>query len=152
MSGDAVTIIIGGIPTAKGRPRVTRRGITYTPAKTRRYEAHGRLAAQLAMNGREPIAVPVHAEIVIDLPVPASWSGKRRDAAQRGVIRPTSRPDTDNYCKAALDAINAIVVADDSLVVELVATKRYARVPQLTIMVTPLPALTAQGKQQSFAA
>jgi Holliday junction resolvase RusA-like endonuclease len=97
------------------------------------------------MNGREPIAVPVHAEIVIDLPVPASWSGKRRDAAQRGVIRPTSRPDTDNYCKAALDAINAIVV-------ELVATKRYARVPQLTIMVTPLPALTAQGKQQSFAA
>jgi hypothetical protein len=34
MSGGAVTIIIGGIPTAKGRPRVTRRGITYTPAKT----------------------------------------------------------------------------------------------------------------------
>src|SRR6266436_7860122 len=111
----AVTIIIAGPAVAKGRPRVTRRGFVYTPAATRKYEAHGRLAAQLAMNGRAPIAVPVRAEIVINLPVPASWSGKRRDAALRGDVRPTTRPDADNYVKAALDAINEIVVADDSL-------------------------------------
>jgi Holliday junction resolvase RusA-like endonuclease len=148
----AVTIVIGGPPAAKGRPRMTRRGFTYTPAKTRKYEAHGRLAAQQAMDGRPPIAVPVRAEITVDLPVPASWSGKRRDAALRGEIRPATRPDADNYVKAALDAINAIVVADDSLVVDLVAIKRYAHVPQLTITITPLPALTSQGKQRSFAA
>jgi Holliday junction resolvase RusA-like endonuclease len=143
---DAVTIIIGGPPTAKGRPRMTRRGFAYTPAATRKYEAHGRLAAQQAMDGRPPIAVPVRAEVVIDLPVPASWSVKRQDAALRGDIRPTTRPDTDNYIKSALDAVNEIVVADDSLVVDLVATKQYARVPRLTITVTPLPALTAQGR------
>jgi Holliday junction resolvase RusA-like endonuclease len=145
MSG-AVTIVIGGPPTAKGRPRMTRRGFAYTPAATRKYEAHGRLAAQEAMDGRPPIAVPVRAEITVDLPVPASWSVKRRDAALRGDIRPTSRPDTDNYVKSGLDAINGIVVADDSLVVDLVAIKRYASVPQLTIMIAPLPALTAQGR------
>ena len=72
MSG-TVTIVIGGPPTAKGRPRVTRKGfVFYTPAKTRRFEAHGRLAAQLAMDGRPPIAVPVRAEISVDLAVPAS--------------------------------------------------------------------------------
>jgi Holliday junction resolvase RusA-like endonuclease len=98
------------------------------------------------MNGRPPIAVPVRAEIIADLPVPGSWSLKRRDAALRGDIRPTSRPDTDNYVKAGLDAINAIVVTDDSLIVELVAAKRYASVPALTITVTPLPALAAQGR------
>jgi Holliday junction resolvase RusA-like endonuclease len=145
MSG-AVTIVIGGPPTAKGRPRMTRRGFAYTPAKTRKYEAHGRLAAQQAMNGQPPIAVPVRAEVTIELPVPASWSGKRREAALRGEIRPTSRPDADNYVKAALDAVNAIVVADDSLVVDLVVTKKYAAVPALTVTVTPLPALTAQGR------
>jgi Holliday junction resolvase RusA-like endonuclease len=134
MSGDRVTIVIGGPPTAKGRPRMTRRGITYTPRATGKYEAHGRLAAQQAMDGRPPIAVPVRAEVAVDLPVPASWSGKRRDAALRGDIRPTSRPGTDNYIKAAL------------LVVDLVATKRYAAVPQLTIMIAPLPALAAQGR------
>ena len=145
MSG-AVTIVVAGPPTAKGRPRMTRRGITYTPAATRKFEAHGRLAAQLAMDGRPPIAMPVRAEITIDLQVPASWSGKRRDAALRGDVRPTTRPDADNFVKAALDAINAIVIADDSLVVELVVSKRYASIPQLTIVVVPLPALAAQGR------
>jgi Holliday junction resolvase RusA-like endonuclease len=141
-----VTIVIAGPPTAKGRPRMTRKGFAYTPAATRKYEAHGRLAAQLAMNGRAPIAVPVRAEITIDLPVPTSWSGKRRDAALCGDIMPTSRPDMDNYVKSALDAIDKVVVADDCLVVGLSATKRYARVPQLTITVTPLSAAPTQEK------
>jgi len=147
MSGDAITVVISGEPVAKGRPRMTRRGFVYTPAATRKFEAHGRLAAQLAMDGRPPIAAPVRAEITIDLPVPASWSGKRRDAALRGEVRPTTRPDADNYIKAALDAINEIVVPDDCLIVEISATKRYAHVPQLTIAITPLPAASAQVRK-----
>jgi len=48
-------------------------------------------------------------------------------------------------------AINTIVVADDSLIVDLVVRKKYALTPQLIIVVTPLAALTAQGgSQQSF--
>jgi Holliday junction resolvase RusA-like endonuclease len=142
----AVTIVIAGPPTAKGRPRMTREGFAYTPAATRKYEAHGRLAAQLAMAGRPPLTVPVRTEITIDLPVPASWSAKRRDGALLGRIRPTTRPDADNFVKAGLDAINAIVVSDDSLVVDLVVRKKYALTPQLIIVVTPLPASAAQGR------
>jgi endodeoxyribonuclease RusA len=75
-----------------------------------------------------------------------------RKASQLTVKRQTMLINVPvNYIKVALDAINAIVVADDSLVVDLVAIKRYAPVPALTIMITPLPALTAQGKT-SFAA
>jgi Holliday junction resolvase RusA-like endonuclease len=138
---DAITIIIAGEAVAKGRPRMTKRGFSYTPAATRKYEAHGRLAAQQAMDSRPPIAV--RAEVIIDLPVPMSWSGKRRDAALRGEIRPTSRPDCDNYCKSATDAINGIVLVDDSLIVELIAIKCYADIPKLTIRITPLPGATA---------
>jgi Holliday junction resolvase RusA-like endonuclease len=141
-----VTIIIGGPAVAKGRPRITRKGICYTPAATRKYEAHGRLAAQEAMDGRPPITCPVRAEIVIDLPVPVGWSARRQEAALRGEIRPTSRPDCDNYVKAALDAVNAIAVHDDSLIVELVAEKRYARIPKLSITITPLPAIAANAR------
>ena len=143
----AVTITIRGEPVAKGRPRFVRKtGIAFTPSHARKYEAHGRLAAQLAMNGKPPLAVPVRADITVDLLAPASWSAKRREAALRGDIRPTTRPDADNYVKAALDAVNSIVIADDSLVVEIDAVKRYATVPQLVITITPLPALTAQGR------
>ena len=43
-------------------------------------------------------------------------------------------------------ADDTIVVTDDSLVVELVATKRYAGIAKLVITVTPLSAFSAQGR------
>src|SRR3970040_1127429 len=85
-----VTIIIDGPAVAKGRPRMTRKGIAYTPAATRKYEAHGRLAAQIAMDGRVPISSPVKVVALVELPVPASWSRKRNAAAITGDIRPTT--------------------------------------------------------------
>lgn len=133
-----VTIIIDGVAVAKGRPRMTRRGFAYTPAKTRAYEAHGRLAAQLAMDGRPPIAGAVKLTARIELPVPASWSKKRRAAAITGDIRPTSKPDIDNYVKAAADALNGIVVVDDSQIVDLDVSKRYGVDPKLVLQITPL--------------
>ena len=48
--------------------------------------------------------------------------------------------------KAALDAINAIVITDDSLVVELTAVKRYAHIAKLVITITPLPAVAANAR------
>jgi Holliday junction resolvase RusA-like endonuclease len=139
-----ITVIVGGVAVAKGRPRVTRRGVAYTPMKTRKYEAHASLAAQMAMDGRPPITGPARVEVIIDLPTPTPWSLKRRDAALAGQTRPTSQRYTDNYVKATLDAINGIDI--DSLVVELAAEKKYARVPKLTNTVTPLPSATAKGR------
>src|SRR5215471_8238394 len=109
---EAITITINGEVVAKGRPRMTRRGFVYTPAATRKYEAHACLAAQVAMGDRTPLQVPVRIELIVELPVPTSWSKKRGAAALAGTIAPTSKPDIDNYVKAALDAINTIIVSD----------------------------------------
>jgi Holliday junction resolvase RusA-like endonuclease len=135
-----VTIIIAGEPVAKARPRMTRRGFAYTPAHTRKYEAHGRLAAQLAMDGRPPIDVPVRIELLVELPAPASWSKRKSTDAITGSIRPTSRPDVDNYLKAILDAINTIVVADDAQVVEVYAKKKFSVAPKMIATIFPLDA------------
>jgi Holliday junction resolvase RusA-like endonuclease len=135
-----VTVVIAGEPVAKARPRLTRRGIAYTPAHTRKYEAHGRLAAQLAMDGRPPIEVPVRLELVVELPIPCSWSGRRRALAVTGDLLPTSRPDVDNYIKAGLDSLNEIVVRDDSQIVEITARKRFSVAPKLVMTVFPLGA------------
>ena len=96
---DPVTVIINGEPVAKGRPRMTRRGFVYTPAATRKFEAHSRPSAQLAMDGRPPIEAPVRIELLTELPMPASWSKRKTADAITGHIRPTSRPDVDNYRK-----------------------------------------------------
>jgi Holliday junction resolvase RusA-like endonuclease len=135
---EPVTIIVSGDPVAKARPRLTRKGFAYTPAATRKYEAHGRLAAQVAMGDRRPIAVPVRIVALVELPIPSSWSRTRTAAALTGDIRPTTRPDIDNYLKGGLDAINGIVVLDDSYVVEL--HKKYGVQPKLVLTVFPLAA------------
>ena len=90
-----IVVTIGGPAVAKGRARFTRKGFAYTPAKTRKYEAHGRLAAQVAMADKSPFAGPVHLTALIELPIPGSWSKRRCASAIVGDIRPTSRPDID---------------------------------------------------------
>src|SRR5215472_13468168 len=143
---DAITITINGEVVAKGRPRMTWRGFVYTPAATRKYEAHARLAAQLAMGDQGPLQVPVRIELSVELPIPTSWSNKRRLAALAGAIAPTSKPDIDNYVKTALDAINTIVVTDDALVVEMQARKRFSEQPKLTAIIIPLDAAASNSR------
>ena len=133
-----VTIVIAGEPVAKARPRFTRRRIAYTPAHVRKYEAHGRLAAQLAMGDRPPIEVPVRLELVAELPIPASWSARKCALAITGDLLPTSRPDIDNYIKSGLDSLNEIVVRDDSQIVEITARKQFSIAPKLAMTVFPL--------------
>jgi Holliday junction resolvase RusA-like endonuclease len=70
--------------------------------------------------------------------VPRSWPAKKRDAALTGVVRPTGRPDWDNLAKSGLDALNGIVFADDSQVVEATVKKVYSEVPLLRIEVSIL--------------
>jgi Holliday junction resolvase RusA-like endonuclease len=134
---DPITVIIAGEPVAKGRPRATRRGILYTPAHTRKYEAHGRLAAQLAMGDRPPIEGPVRLELLAELPIPVSWSNKKRSRAITGDVLPIGRPDIDNFLKAGADSINEIVIRDDSQIVEVRARKRYSLTPKLVLTVFP---------------
>lgn len=143
-----ITVIVSGEPIAKGRPRMTRRGFVYTPTATRKFEAHGRLAAQLAMNGRPPIEAPVRLELLVELPIPSSWSMRRRAAAVTGDIVPTSRPDVDNFLKAIFDALNSIVIVDDAQVVDVCATKKFGVAPKMVATVFPLDAASSNRKVQ----
>jgi Holliday junction resolvase RusA-like endonuclease len=140
-----IIIVIAGEPVAKARPRATRKGFVYTPAHVRKYEAHGRLAAQLAMGERPPIETPVRLELVAELPIPASWSGRKRALAIAGDLLPTSRPDIDNYIKSGLDSLNEIVMRDDSQIVEISARKRFSVAPKLVMTAFPLDADCSSG-------
>lgn len=133
---DIITIELAGDPVAKGRPRFVRAtGRTYTPEKTERYESHLRLAAQVAMAGRPLFDGPLWMCIHAVLPIPQSYSRRKRDAAIAGAVWPTKKPDWDNFAKIAADALNNIVFRDDSQIVRGHVTKRYGARPRLTIEV-----------------
>lgn len=134
-----IVIQIPGVPVGKGRPRFARRGAfvqTYSPEKTQNYEAVVRMAAMDAMQGRPPLDVPLRVNLDIVMPVPASFSRKKRDAALADDIRPTTKPDVDNVMKGVLDAMNSIVWVDDKQIVSGTFEKRYGLTPCVIVTVT----------------
>jgi len=129
-----VQFTVAGKPLAKGRVRFTKSGHAFTPDRTVNFEGKLALAAQQAMNGRPPVEGAVAVTLEVLLPVAVSWPAKKREAALNGQLRPTGRPDLDNFAKM-LDALNMVVWGDDSQIVELVVFKRYSDAPQLAITV-----------------
>ena len=134
-----VAFVVPGEPVAKGRARAFIRGGHvghYTPEKTARFENLVKLAAQQAMNG-EPISGPVALYCTFVLPVPQSYSNKRRTACLNGSEWPCKKPDLDNQIKAIKDGCNGVVWKDDCQVVQLFATKVYGATPMTTVKVGP---------------
>ena len=134
-----IEIILAGEPVGKGRPRfVKATGRAYTPEKTARYEDKIGWAAQAVMAGRPLMDKMLKVEIVAYLSIPVSKPKKWQVDALSGVIRPTKKPDIDNYVKGALDALNKVVWHDDGQVVEVLAQKFYSDRPRLEIRVDNL--------------
>jgi Holliday junction resolvase RusA-like endonuclease len=129
---------IPGPPVAKGRPKFARRGgfvTTYTPEKTVNFEGLVKSRAAEAMDGEPPAEGPVRLSVMVMLPIPASWSGKKQTAAASGNLRPTSKPDWDNFGKIASDGMNGIVYRDDSQIVSATVEKHYSINPRVDVLV-----------------
>lgn len=142
-----IIITLQGPPRGKGagRAAVTGNGQAhvYTDSKTRKYESQLRFAAQQQMGDAKPTAQPIAVAIEARIPVPSSWSQKKRAAALAGRVLPTTRPDVENYSKA-MDALNGIVWVDDKQIVDEHIAKIYSERPGLTIRIMtvvppPLP-------------
>ena len=135
-----ITFKVPGIPTAKGRARAfIRNGHIkhYTPEKTVCYEKIVRLIAQTNMNRMQhkPFDGACELSLVLNLPIPSSWSKKKQAAALAGEILPTTKPDCSNVLKAIEDAMNGIVWLDDKQATEVYVQKRYSLNPSAIVTV-----------------
>jgi len=122
----SIRFVVEGPVVGKGRPRFTRSGRVYTPAKTKEYETLISERAALAMSaaGLEPARGPVTMRITALFDIPKSWPQWKKDLAAAGRIGP-AKPDIDNVAKAALDGLNGVAYIDDVQVNELTVHKRY---------------------------
>lgn len=129
-----VKITVLGKPVPKARPRFTRKGYTYTPATTVEYEKRIQQAAKEQLKGESLFKeCPLVVTLQFWLPIPKSWSKKKRALALDGELLPISRPDIDNYEKAVLDALNDVIYHDDSQVVYKASFKAYSGEPRTEI-------------------
>jgi Holliday junction resolvase RusA-like endonuclease len=132
----AVSFSVPGPVVGKGRPRFGK-GRIFTPLATVRYENLVAHEAMLAMRGEAPFAGAVRALVTAYMPIPASYSKRKREGCLAGLLWPTGKPDADNVLKV-LDALNGIVWKDDSQVVDARIIKVWGGGPGLSIQIEEL--------------
>ena len=122
MTAKLYSTFIAMTPRGKQRPKVVRRAnipypVAITPDET--VMAENRIKGHVAGEWlpRPPYEGPLQVQIVVRLLKPKSKPKK--------CLWPTGKPDSDNYAKLILDALNGVVWRDDSQVVRLFAEKTY---------------------------
>jgi Holliday junction resolvase RusA-like endonuclease len=124
-----VTFKVEGTPVPKARARHVLHGTrlrSYTPEKTRTYEALIKEAAKQAMGSTEPLETPVTLYLYIRVPIPKSCTKKRLEAIANGSEKPIKKPDASNILKSVEDGMNGVVYKDDSQIVNIHVTKVYS--------------------------
>lgn len=129
-----ITVKIPGKSVSKGRPRFTKTGQTYTPAKTVNAEAFMKWLAKDEMKGRPLMVGPLVMQVLAVF-VPPKSSKKRLAAMLSGAEMPAKKPDLDNLLKTVCDAFNGIVYHDDAQIVTISAAKVYGPEPVTIITV-----------------
>lgn len=138
-----VSLMISLEPRGKGRHRSRIVSIPgrqqfiqqYPDPKTEIYERRISDEGRLAMLGKPMLNEAISFVLEVFVPIPKSWSAKKQQDAEDGRIMPTSKPDNDNYYKAATDALNGIVYTDDAVIVMDQTLKTYSRTPGLRITI-----------------
>ncbi len=135
-----IQFTVYGEPVAQGRPRATTiagRARLYDPAKSRNYKEYVKMAAA----EHAPSALlegPLLLNVTVYRSIPKSFSKKKTAQAEAGELRPTSKPDVDNYVKGIKDALNKVIWKDDSQVVSVMVAKFYSQKPRIEVKVQAL--------------
>jgi len=122
-----VTILMQ--PVAKARPRTVQHGgktMTYTPAKSAHAENLIRdKVMELEMYYPKPAALMLE----------ATFYRAEPKKLPKGVTKPITRPDWDNYAKGLTDALNGFAFEDDSQITTAVIKKRFGYPPRIELTI-----------------
>lgn len=137
---DPVTVILLGPPVPYARMRTSVIGRHFVPGRQRNAAAAIQLAATEVMQegGYVMFDEPVMMTLRAEMPIPASWSKKKQQAAVRGEVLPTGKPDLDNLQKLCADSMSQIVMRDDAQVVRVEASKVYSLSPKIIVTIAPM--------------
>jgi Holliday junction resolvase RusA-like endonuclease len=135
---ETIEIRMDGAPVAKARSRSTRSGHHYTTEKTANFATQLGWAARAVMKDRPLLTGALQIVCFSFVPIPMSWSAKKKAAALSGSLYPISKPDCDNFLKGVCDSCNKVVWQDDAQVVTATIHKRYSERPRTEISISPL--------------
>lgn len=131
----AITFTVYGEPQAQGRPRgaiQNGRVRMYDPTDSKNYKQYVSLIAS-QHRPIELIESAVSLTVKVYRPIPKLSKVKHQQAVE-GTLRPKSKPDLSNYIKGVEDALEGILLKNDSQVVDYGDSgKWYGEVPRIEI-------------------
>ena len=123
MSVKSIKIHLPHVPTAKGRPRMTKNGHVYTPGTTRDATIYAKNCFAFSYK-EKPLQGPVYVDFLFVFP-----------ELKKPKEHKTSKPDLDNLIKLYADAANGILWMDDAQITMLSAEKKFGKTPEVIITV-----------------
>lgn len=134
-----IKITVPGQPVPQGRPRFSAKPFphAYDPKPSVEYKKRVKYHASKnspdnLLEGALDVEVQIYKETL------KSFSKAKKAAAEAKELRPTTKPDADNYAKGILDALKGVIWQDDGQVVRLTCEKFYAQKPRAEITIRPL--------------
>lgn len=132
----SITIEVPGPPVAQARTRSTKTGHHYTPKRSADYRNLIALAARQVWKDK-PLDCLCGIEVEVATLAPKTMPAKlRKEFNASGFLPSGKRPDCDNYLKQACDAMNGIIVKDDSQFWKARCCKFISEIPGITITIT----------------
>lgn len=131
---------VPGKPQGKARARTvynlaTKRTTSYTPQETVLYENLIKTCYRQVTDSIFDHGEALEVGIVANFEPVKSTPKKQRQLMLDGSIYPTKKPDIDNIIKVVLDALNGVAYKDDTQVIDVMATKRYAEKAGLEVTI-----------------
>lgn len=130
------SITIPGKPIPKARPRFCRMG-SHVKTFDSQSESNKiiRMLIRQQMGNRLPLEGALEVDAVFFMPIPKGTSKKKSGLMRSGEIKHVKRGDIDNYLKAVMDNMLAIVYNDDSQIYKLSGIKKYDTNPRTEITI-----------------
>lgn len=133
-----LTLTIQGVPQPKQSVRFTRTGIAYQTKEVKEYQKwlRSEIIKQLPKNFKL-LDGPLCAKVLYVFPLLDSFSTKQINAISSGVIiYKDTKPDVvDNLNKALFDAMEKVVMVNDSRVADFSVRKIYGLEPRTEIII-----------------
>jgi Holliday junction resolvase RusA-like endonuclease len=98
---------------------------------------------------KEPFQGPMRVHLTFHLPIPKQTPKARRKQMINGVCVPWRRPDLDNLAYTVTNAMQELVYEDDSQIIDLVLSKRYAEVPKIIVKILEMNLAKNDDNDQS---
>lgn len=135
-----IEFTVYGEPVAQGRPRAGKdyngNLVMFDPGKSKDYKRYVAMVAS-KVKPDQLIDAAISLTVKVFRPIPSKYMTKPKLAQiEKGTLLPTSKPDLSNYIKGVEDAIEGIILKNDSQVVDYGKSgKWYSDNPRIEVSI-----------------